>query len=117
MPSPGQARVLNGDVSLGARWPDPSYGLRVAYATGPASPLPSTVPINLQRLVEQAPRIAGARFVGERAEVTMRDLDGYWSFELPAIIRGRLVTNLNQLVEIEIEAPIDLQEVSGRRDR
>ena len=36
----------------------------------------------------------------------MRDLDGYWSFDLPAIIRGRLVTNLNQLVEVEVAAPI-----------
>jgi hypothetical protein len=85
----------------------------VAYATGPASPLPSLVPIDLQRLVERAPRIAGARFVGERAEVTMRALDGYWSFELPATIRGRLVTNLNQLVEVEVAAPILPAEVVG----
>lgn len=117
LPSPRQARVLNLDASLGARWPDPGYGVRVAYATGPATALPSTVPIDLQRLVEQAPRIAGARFVGERAQVTMRDLDRYWSFDLPAIIRGRLVANLNQLVEIEIEAPVNLHEVSGRRNR
>lgn len=85
----------------------------MAYATGPASPLPSLVPIDLQRVVEQAPRIAGARFVGERVEVTMRDPDGYWSFDLPAIIRGTLVTNLNQLVEIEIETPILPAEVVG----
>lgn len=117
LPSPRETRVLNCDASLGARWPDPGYALRMAHATGPASPLPSTVAIDLQRLVEQAPRIAGARFVGERAEVTMRDPDGYWSVELPAMIRGRLVTNLNQLVEIEVEAPIDLDEVSGLRDR
>lgn len=82
---------------------------------GPASPLPSEVALDLRRLVERCPRVRGFRFLDrERAEILMADGDDAerWAIHLPAMIRCKWVTNLSELVEAEIAAPIQPGDVA-----
>lgn len=84
-------------------------------AAGPASPPPAEVPVDLRRLVDRCPRIRGFAYIGrDRAEVLMGDGDGRapWWLGLPARIRGQWVTNMTELVEAEIAAPIQPGDVA-----
>jgi hypothetical protein len=69
--------------------------------------------MDLRRLLERFPRLAGVRFRGTRTVVLIDD--GHpdpLTIALPAGVRGRLVVSLEQLVELEVERPIVRDEVA-----
>lgn len=76
-----------------------------------SAPLPSQTRLDLRDILRRAPRIGGATFDGERASVIIADETVRWELHLPAIIRGRFVASIPQLVELEVEAPIQPEEV------
>lgn len=76
-----------------------------------SAPLPSQTPLDLRDIITRAPRIGGARFDREEAEVIIADEQVRFLVHLPALIRGRFVVTLGDLVEIEVQAPIQPDEV------
>jgi hypothetical protein len=76
--------------------------------------LATTEGMNLQRLLDLAPRIVGVRRAGARIIVLLADEDqGPLQVGLPTTIRGRRITDLEQLVQLEAERRISREDVAA----
>jgi hypothetical protein len=65
----------------------------------------------LRFIVERTPRVAGVRFVDEVIIVLIADAYDRFEIVLPAVVRKRLVVDLGQLIDLELERPITRCEV------